>query len=317
MIDDVRPALEGVLREGRPAGLATIIAVEGGNPRPAGAQMVIDGEEFFGFLSGGCIEADVVLHARLALKDGAPVQLVYGQGSQFPDIRLPCGGRVEVLVERIDPEDEAARGLFAAAAERRAAIWSTNGRTRVCLDPRADSPGLERPRPTALRADPFLFARLCEPAQRLIVIGADPIALATAQLGAAAGMETHLVRPLGPPAPPPIAGIGYHRGEPGEALGAIGLDPWTAVAVATHDAGLDDEALLVALASPAGYVGALGARRRLAARLERLAARGLSPEQLARLKAPIGLPIGARSPWAIAVSIIGEVLQQAAQARQA
>ena len=93
---------------------------------------------------------------------------------------------------------------------------------------------------------------------RLIVIGADPTALAIAMLGVQAGCETTLVRPRGPAEPPPIPHAAYSREEPHAALATIGLDPWTAVAVATHDADLDHAALAVALPSNAFYVGALG-----------------------------------------------------------
>ncbi len=81
------------------------------------------------------------------------------------------------------------------------------------------------------------------------------------------------------------------------------------MAVATHDAELDEEALAAALASEAGYVGVLGSRRRLPERLAGLRLRGLSETQISRLKAPIGLPLAGKSPWEIAVAVIGEVIQ--------
>ena len=102
---------------------------------------------------------------------------------------------------------------------------------------------------------------------------------------------------------------GYHRGETSGAFDALKPDPWTAVAVATHDPDLDHEALVRALRSPAGYVGVLGARRRLPERLERLQAAGLTTTELERLKAPIGLAIGARSPTEVAVSVIAEIIR--------
>ncbi|HVY34352.1 MAG TPA: XdhC family protein, partial [Caulobacteraceae bacterium] len=83
----------------------------------------------------------------------------------------------------------------------------------------------------------------------------------------------------------------------------------TAVAVATHDIDIDHNALALALPSPSAYVGALGSRRRLPERLARLRAEGLSEDSIARLKAPIGLNIGARAPWHIAVSVVAEAIQ--------
>jgi len=154
---------------------------------------------------------------------------------------------------------------------------------------------------------PGAFRRLYPPALRLIVLGADPTALAIAALGVEAGCETTLVRPKGPDEPPPLSGLAYRRDEPAAALAAIGLDPWTAVAVATHDAELDHAALVAALPSPAFYVGALGARRRVPDRLGGLTGAGLSEADVARLHAPIGLDIGGKAPWEVAIAVMAEI----------
>jgi xanthine dehydrogenase accessory factor len=90
-------------------------------------------------------------------------------------------------------------------------------------------------------------------------------------------------------------------------LEALGLDRWTAVAVATHDADLDHAALAIALPSKAFYVGALGARRRLSERKMGLRGEGLSESDIARLHAPIGLDIGGKAPWEIAIAVMAEI----------
>lgn len=89
------------------------------------------------------------------------------------------------------------------------------------------------------------------------------------------------------------------------------LDARSSVAVLTHDPKLDDPALRVALRSPARYIGALGSPKTHARRLERLAAEGFTPAELARIHGPIGLPIGAKTPEEIALSILAEVVQVA------
>jgi xanthine dehydrogenase accessory factor len=96
---------------------------------------------------------------------------------------------------------------------------------------------------------------------------------------------------------------------PQEALAGMALDRSAYVAVLTHDPKLDDPALLVALASKARYVGALGSQRTHRLRIERLSQAGLSSEQIARLHAPIGLELGGRLPGEIAVSILAQVIQ--------
>jgi xanthine dehydrogenase accessory factor len=304
--DDIRPALRATLAAGEPAALATIVAVGGGGPRPLGTQMVIARHVVSGFLSGGCLEADVAGHARGVISAGQPARLIYGEGSPWPDIRLMCGARVEILLERIAPGDAAAERLFALTDARAPALWLSDGSRRACGlldDPPPSWPGG--------------FRRLYEPRPRLVVLGGDPAALAMAALGAQAGWETFLVRPRGPSDPPPIPGIAYRREDPAEALAAIGLDPWTAVAVASHDAELDRDALTAALPSAAFYVGALGARRRTPERKAWLAAAGLTAEAIGRLHSPIGLDIGGKAPWEVAIAVLAEItdLRNAARTR--
>jgi xanthine dehydrogenase accessory factor len=315
---DVRPALADALAQGRSAVLATLHTHEGAAPLGEGAQMLFDAGAAAGFLSGGCVEGDVSLHAQQVLHAHAPRRLVYGRGGP-PDIQLLCGARIEVLLERIAPQDAAAARLLALARARRPALWLSDGVARACLAPGEAGESL----PAALRgvlalagtqtaisgaAGDAIFRRHA-PRPRLVVVGGDPITLAIARLAAEAGFETALVRPKGPVAPPPLPDVRYFRGEPAEAFAALGLDAWTAVAVATHDIDIDHDALCAVLPSAAGYVGALGSRRRLAERLARLQGAGLMPADIARLHAPIGLNIAARSPWEVAVSVIAEVIQ--------
>jgi xanthine dehydrogenase accessory factor len=295
LADDARPALRAARDAGQPCALATIVALDGGGPRPVGAQMVIGEGVLSGFLSGGCLEADVAGHAEACLADGEPRRLVYGAGSPWPDIRLLCGAGIEVMVERIAPDDAAVARLLALRDARAPATWISDGRKRTCA-------------PTALAPQAWdgAFQSLFEPVFKLVVLGGDPSALAIAWLGAQSGFETTLVRPKGPQTPPPFE-VAYRREEPAPALAAIGLDRWTAVAVATHEAEADHAALTAALPSQAFYVGALGARRRAAERLAALRAGGVAEAAIARLRTPIGLAIGGKAPWEVAVSVLGEI----------
>ncbi len=295
LADDVRPALAQARAAGEAVALVTLHAAIGGAPRPVGAQMLVGASTLAGFLSGGCVEGDVMLHARACLADGEPRRLVYGEGGP-PDIRLLCGARIELLVERVAPDDPAAAALLDLAERRRPALWATDGARRACVD--ADD---------RLPAGPWTLVRRHDPRPRVAVVGGDPTALAIALLAQTTGAETHLVRPRGPEAPPPAPGVHYHRGPPERAFDVVPLDPWTAVAVATHDLETDEAALLCALASPAGYVGVLGARRRLPERRARLLARGVAPEALARLHGPIGLDLGGKAPFEIAIAVLAEI----------
>jgi xanthine dehydrogenase accessory factor len=278
LAEDVRPALALAAEAGLPLVLATLTAVEGGGPRPPGTQMVFAEGLVAGYFSGGCVEGDVTGHARACLADGAPRALVYGEGSPWPDIRLLCGARIEIVLERLAADDPGLLAILAAWRSRRPFTYASD-RVR----------------------------KIYEPTPRLVIVGGDPTALAIAELGVKSGFETTLVRPKGPETPPPVEGLAYRREAPAEALAAIGLDPWTSVAIATHDIDTDREALAAALPTSAAYVGLLGARRRLEGRLAELSALGVSDAAIARLHAPIGLDIGGKAPFEVAVSVIGEI----------
>jgi xanthine dehydrogenase accessory factor len=204
---------------------------------------------------------------------------------------------MEVLVERVEPGDAAARTLFQLTDSRLPAVWLTDGTRREC------HPADRAPAPWQ-----GALSRRHDPAVRLIVVGSDPTALAIAGLGAQADYETTLVRPKGPAERPPLARVAYSREEPGAALARIGIDAYTAVCAASHESELDHATLIAALPSPAFYVGALGARRRLPERLMALQAAGVSRENVDRLRAPIGLDLGGKAPWEVAVAVIGEIV---------
>lgn len=291
--DDVRPRMFALAGAGRAFALATIVAADGG-PRPVGSQMVVDADQWWGFLSGGCIEADVALHGREVVADGAPCRLVYGQGSPFIDMRLPCGGRLDVLVERIAPGEPALAALAELTAARRPARWVSDGVHRRCA---ADDGAVD---PGGVNV-PYI------PGQRLLVVGSDPYAIAIAEQGRLMGWEVVLVAPHGPEAAPPIDVV-YQTASAGRSLAELRPDCWTAIAVATHDVEADHEALVAALGTEAGYVGVLGARRRLPQRLAALRAAGVSEAALGRLKAPIGLPLRAANAREVAVAVIAEIV---------
>lgn len=301
LANDARVALAEARERREMAVLATLYDAAGGAPRGLGAQMVFAGGRISGYLSGGCIEADVASHAEAVRAGGAPRRLTYGDGGPM-DIRLPCGSRIEVLLERIDPNDDAVGALLAMTAARRPAMWVTDGTSRTC----AMQPPLPLASPVSGLLDDGRIFRAFAPPTRLIVIGGDPVALAVCRLALDMGLETTLVRPRGPAAAPPVAGLAYRAEDVDASLTALAPDRWTAICILTHEAE-DDGGLLAALTTRAGYVGAIGSRRRVAPRKAALLAAGASPEAVEALRMPIGLVAGASSPWQIAVSILDEI----------
>lgn len=309
-IEDVRPALLAALAAGRSVVLATLYKVEGSSPRGPGAQMLFDGGAAVGYFSGGCVEADVAQHAAEVLASGLPKRLHYGAGSPWVDIKLRCGGAIHILVERIDARSDAARELLRAYEAREAVAWISDG-----LNARVELAGAASLLTFGL--EPLTIARRFDPRARLIVSGWDPTALAIAKLGVEAQLETYLVRPSGPDAPPPIEGLRYVRSSAAAALKTVGVDAWTAFVGATHESELDLPACAAALRVGAGYVGLVGAASRVPERTEMILAAGAPPEAMDRLHAPAGIRSLGKAPWRIAVGIVAEILQtiSAEQAR--
>ncbi len=154
------------------------------------------------------------------------------------------------------------------------------------------------------------FLQVFNPPLRLIVVGAVHIAQALAPLAQIAGYEVTIVDPRKAWATPErFPGLSILDLWPDEGLESLSIDHRTAVITLTHDPKLDDPALQVALRSQAFYVGALGSTRTHAKRVARLEEAGFSQEEIARIHAPLGLAIGAKSPAEIALSALAQMTQ--------
>jgi xanthine dehydrogenase accessory factor len=174
--------------------------------------------------------------------------------------------------------------------------YQSDGVTRHCID------GCRGGEP-----HPWIVDHAYSLGQRLVVVGSDPIALAIARLGARLGWSVAAVWPHGPDEPPEL-GVLMRRDSPQSAIISLATDNCTAIAVATHDHEQDEAAILAALGTPAGYIGILGARRRIPDRIARLRACGIAEGDIARLRMPIGLSIGAATPWEIALSVAAGIV---------
>ena len=318
--NDIPEIALGWHRAGRGAVLATVVETWGSAPRQAGSQLAIAGDgTFMGSVSGGCVEGAVVTEAVEALADGAARVLTFGvSDDQAFAVGLACGGTIRVLIEPVGqamPEPMLA-DLVAARAQRRAAAYLVNTKTwerRIAApanDPMADVIDARMRADKSGTEEDGWFVAIHNPPLRMIVVGAVHIAQALLPMARACGYDPTLIDPRG--------AFGASARFPGEvisddwpdaALAALHPDARTAVVTLTHDPKLDDPALLAALASPAFYIGCLGSSRSHAKRLDRLRAAGVTDVQIARLKAPVGLDIGAKSPAEIAVSILAQITQ--------
>jgi xanthine dehydrogenase accessory factor len=321
-MDDIEMLRDAIAwhAEGRKVALATVVATWGSAPRPIGSLMAVDDAgRFAGSVSGGCVEAAVVEEARAAIAAGRHREVSFGVSDETAwSVGLPCGGRIRILI--VPLRDDAVRAMRAVlehtAAGRAAALVTdlATGRHSVHAEgepsPSAIALALSEDACRRIAVDGSeAFVRVFSPPWRLIVVGAAHIAQALIPLAEAAGYAVTVVDPRpGFAARPPFEGCEVVHAWPDEALAERPPDARTAVAVLSHDARLDDAALAAALRSRAFYVGALGSRKNAAARIERLNARGLSAADVQRIRGPIGLAIGARTPAEIAVAILAEII---------
>lgn len=314
-------AAEWVLQDGKVA-LATVIETWGSAPVPVGGMMAVTSDgRFEGSVSGGCIEAEIITEAAECLADGRQRALQFGVADATAwGAGLPCGGKVRVLLEPLERErDGALVRRMSDVAERRAGLVIAKplaaGAARVVTPDQPDLPHDLRQRVASGRSglvattEGEVFVHALVPPARIVAIGATHISQVLAGLAGLAGYEIHVVDPRTAFATPArFADVTLHAEWPEAALARIGLDPYTAVAVLAHVDHIDDEALKLALKSDARYIGALGSKRTHGRRIERLSAAGLSPAEIARIKNPIGLDIGAVTPEEIALSVMAEIV---------
>lgn len=281
--------------------LAIITGVEGPSYRPVGATMaVFPGRGRVGTLSSGCIESDIELHAAEVLKNGAPRQIRYGRNSPFVDIRLPCGGGLDILLVP-EPNRTVLANLCREQAARRPATLRIN--------PATGDMNLGEPRKSETTKSAF-FVRLL-PDIRFLVFGKGPEASTFSGLVQASGFPNLLISPdqetldfaarsgsetrhiNGPVWPPELE-----------------TDPQTAIVLFFHDHEWEPPILKAALQTSAFYIGAQGSRRARDLRMLELEALDVPRTMLKRLRGPIGLVASARDARTLAVSVLAEVLAQ-------
>jgi xanthine dehydrogenase accessory factor len=319
----------GVWRErGDRIALATVIDVQRSAPRPPGAKMAVNEHgEIAGSVSGGCVEGAVAEIADGILRGDPPQLLHFGiADSDAWDVGLPCGGEIDVWVEAYEPGrfEEVARS-GGRAAEVTVLEGASPGAKLLVLADGSQTGSLGSPElddeaarvavellwaETSERRDGF-FVDVIGPPPRLLVFGAVDIAASLCSIARAAGWRPYVIDPRArfatperfPDAEQVIAAW------PEEAVAQLGgVDPATSIVVLTHDPKLDDAALLLALASPARFIGAMGSRRAQAKRRERLVAAGVSDEEIERISAPVGLDLGGISREETALSIVAEIV---------
>ncbi len=287
--------------QGGDAVLAVITGVDGPSYRPLGAYMaILPGGARVGTLSSGCIEQDIVLHAAEALDSGRPKTVRYGLGSPFIDIKLPCGGGLEILLLP-RPEQRVLSELVMRQAARRP----------VTLAIAPDHGGLEIRETGATGRDGDRFLVRIMPELYFYVFGKGPEASTFAALVQSAGYPNMVLSP-----DQETLERAHQAGSPTCRLKAPEMpvellaDRWSAVVLFFHDHEWEPPILAGALRSDAFYIGAQGSRRARDARMLALQEAGIGVADLARLRGPIGLVPSVRDARTLAVSVLAEILSE-------
>lgn len=297
------------LSDGAACWLATVVQTWGSSPRPVGSLLTCNEHGVVvGSLSGGCVEDDLLEKLTAGeLANEGPEFFQYGiTAEETEKLGLPCGGHLYIVVEPIKPTSENLQHfqeLSEALAERRC--------TKRIVDLAAGHMSFVAPSPPApLHWDPDRqrLEHTYGPAHQLFIIGSGMVSAYLAQMALSLDYEITVCDPRQDLLEQfAVDGVRKIADMPDDAVRAHANDPATAIVALTHDPRIDDMGLMEALSSDAFYIGAMGSSRTSAARRERLLDLDVSAGDLARLHAPIGLPIGSKTPPEIAIAILAEI----------
>jgi xanthine dehydrogenase accessory factor len=288
-MDDVLAKAEEWRAAGEDVALATVVATRRSAPRPLGSKLAITRSgRLYGSVSGGCVEADVAERAKPILDGAEPALVSYGiADDEAWSVGLPCGGEIDVFVERFGgaPDCELGTSYVVVEGEGLGSRWATDERAQ-----------------TELREEPSrrVFAEAVAPPPRLIAVGAGDIAEALCALARPLGWRTVVVDPR--------AGLATRERVPSadELVVAwpeeIEIDSETALVSLVHEERLDVPALRRGVEGGAFFVGALGSKRAQEKRREKLGAAADA------VVGPVGLDLGGETSAEIALEILAEVL---------
>ena len=334
-----------VMREGRPAALATLVSAAGATPKKAGSTMWVsaDGDVLGSVTIGGCVDARVIEHAAGVIASGRPELLRMSLGDEDAwALGLTCGGEVNVFLQRVNPRGESDRGVTAYEAARQAydagraslvIARLDGGHERLTIDESGETTGTLgddvldaaartlAPKWLAAAASgvehvphdgstiDLFFERLAPP-ETVVIYGASQVAMSLVVFARELGMRTVVVDGREQMATRnrfPLADE-IHIGMPSEYAEQRPATRRTYVVLLAHDYKYELPVLREVLRSEAGYVGMLGSRRRGESIKAMLRDDGFTSAELARLRTPIGLGIGAKSASEIALAIAGEIV---------
>ncbi len=301
-IEVVRSA-EAWRKAGHRVTFGTIVRTWGSAPRPVGALVVIrDDGQVVGSVSGGCVEDDLIEKVRAGnVAKDEPQLITYGvTNEEATRWGLPCGGTLELVMEPVTGRSAFGELLETISKQQlvRRRLEMDSGRVTLQAGSWQD----------ALEFDGKVLTTVHGPRWRLVLIGAGQLTRYLAEMAHMLDYHVLVIDPREEYAGGwDLASVPLDRGMPDDVIAAANLDGHSAVVALTHDPKIDDLALMEALKSPAFYVGAIGSKKNNDTRRLRLKEFDLSEGEIARLRGPVGLYIGSKTPPEIAVAILAEM----------
>ncbi len=239
--------------------------------------MAVTDDDVFGYISAGCVDGDIIFQAREALRDGQVRHLVYGEGSSFRDIILPCGGTVKVSIFP-NPDEVVISEVLKSVEQRQVGTLTLPG-----------------------------FSHAYAPKLSLRVVGRGAPFQAMAELACSSGFEVHGQSPDVDLNKDDFARFD-HLKDPSQTF-PCHSDPWSAVVFLFHDHDWEPVLMEQALQGESFYIGAMGSERTHALRLATLKDMGI--KNLDRVRGPIGLIPAMRDANRLAISILAEIIDAA------
>jgi xanthine dehydrogenase accessory factor len=304
---EVLRSAEAWRSSGHRVALGTIVKTWGSAPRPVGAMVAVrDDGQVSGSVSGGCVEDDLIDKVKAMLagckKDEMrPSLLTYGvTNEEATRWGLPCGGTLQLVMEPLAEHSRIADLLERIGKQElvKRRLEMDSGRTSL-------EPGRWQ---DVLEFDGRVLSAVHGPRWRLVLIGAGQLTRYLAEMAHMLDYHVTVVDPREEYAAGwDVPGVPLNRGMPDDVVRELNLDGHTALIALTHDPKLDDLALMEGLKSAAFYVGAIGSKKNNDARRVRLREFDVSQEEVRRLRGPVGLYIGSKTPPEIAVAILAEM----------
>lgn len=304
---DVLAFVAACHKAGDGCALGVVTRVTGGSARALGTLFAVRADgTMAGYVSHGCIDADLIGQAQAVMGQDDPLVIVYGANSPFFDLKLPCGGTVELLVDP-SPDPQLCQAAYEHALARQQMTFQFDkmkGFAGLVLDERT----------TGWAGD--VFNAWQPPQIKLVVAGVGPPLAALCRLAGAMGVPVTVLSPDKEDGArlPVLQQDQFHHLTSQTSAPSVALDPWTAVLLVFHDHDWEASLLMQALESEAFYIGALGSARTHANRLETLKALGVSDQAADRIVGPIGLLPSARDAHTLALSALAEIVARYRQA---